>query len=133
MRYIYSFLLILLIAYGGWRLYRYWESVDSGSAKTEAASNVEIDPKTLDGLPPNLETSLAAASQQGPAAFRRWLDAYSRSVQDPRLAWIQLDYVVMAAGEYPGAAKQMFDEVKNRLDASSPVYPRMKQLEKTFQ
>jgi hypothetical protein len=54
-------------------------------------------------------------------------------VQDPRKAWIELDYCIAVAREDPAEAKRAFASVKNRTPQSSPVWPRIKQLEKTYE
>ncbi len=46
----------------------------------------------LPGLPPHLEASLAQAQQGGQEELGKWLRQWGRQVQDPRLAWIELDY-----------------------------------------
>ena len=52
---------------------------------------------------------------------------------DPRLAWIELDYVVEVAPSDPAAARKVFAQVKARLTPTSPVYSRMQQLEKPYE
>jgi len=44
-----------------------------------------------------------------------------------------LDYVLVAAPGDPAEARRVFAQVKARLTPRSPVYPRMKQLEKTYE
>jgi hypothetical protein len=65
--------------------------------------------------------------------LRNWLKAYDRQIKDPRKAWIELDYCVLVAREDPAEARRVFASVKDRMPASSPVWPRIKQLEKTYQ
>ena len=89
--------------------------------------------ESLQGLPYGLEQSLRAAQGQGAAGLRNWLKAYGQSVQDPRKAWIELDYCVLIAREDPAEAKRVFAGVKERTPATSPIFPRIKQLEKTYQ
>ena len=88
---------------------------------------------SLEGMPPNLEPALAAAQKHGAAGLRTFLSNYERSIRDPRLADIELDYVVLLSRQDPGEAKRVFDAVKARISTSSPVYARIKKLEKTFQ
>jgi len=92
-----------------------------------------VNPDQLTGLPPKLEPSLQAAQKQGARGLRTWLNNYRSYVQDPRLAWIELDYVVLVARGDPAEAKRVFAEVKSRTASSSPVYARVKQLEPTYQ
>ena len=88
---------------------------------------------TLEGLPAYLEPALAAAQKQGAAGLRTFLSNYGRSIRDPRLADIELDYVVLLSRQDPAEAKRVFEAVKARTVTSSPVYARIKKLEKTFQ
>ena len=62
-----------------------------------------------------------------------WLKAYGSKVQDPRKAWIQLDYVLLITRDNIGEAKRIFAEVKARTPKNSPVWPRIQQLEKTYE
>jgi len=88
---------------------------------------------TLEGMPANLEPALAAAQKQGAAGLRTFLGNYERSIRDPRLADIELDYVVLLSRQDPGEAKRVFEAIKARITTSSPVYARIKKLENTFQ
>ncbi len=100
--------------------------------------NAREEPKaapvsTLEGMPLNLEPALAAAQKQGAVGLRTFLGNYGRSIRDPRLADIELDYVVLLSRQDPVEAKRVFEAVKVRTLTSSPVYGRIKKLEKTFQ
>ena len=120
--------------YCGWVLFSYWEKVKSGEEaqqKQDAAAIVTED--RLPGLPYNLETSLQTARKRGAAGLRNWLKAYGPSVEDPRKAWIELDFCVAVAREDPAEARRVFAAVKERLGPSSPVWPRMKTIEKTYE
>ncbi len=88
---------------------------------------------TLEGMSPSLEPALAAAQKQGAAGLRSFLSNYGRSIRDPRLADIELDYVVLLSRQDPVEAKRVFEAVKARTLISSPVYARIKKLEMTFQ
>jgi hypothetical protein len=127
-------LIIVAVLYCGWVLFSYWEQVKDGEEakqKQDAAALVTED--RLPGLPNNLEASLQTARKRGAAGLRNWLKAYGQSVEDPRKAWIELDFCVAVAREDPAEARRVFAEVKERLGPSSPVWPRMKQLEKTYE
>jgi hypothetical protein len=129
-----SILIILLVLLGGWQLFKYWEKVrdDQETAQKEAAARAVV-PEHLPGLPEKLEPSLQAAKQQGAAALGNWLKTYGAAVQDPRKAWIELDYCVMIARENPAEAKRVFAAVKERMPPASPVWPRVHELEKSYQ
>jgi len=87
----------------------------------------------LPGLPANLEASLQVAQKQGVVGMRNWLNLYRRYVSDPRLAEIELDYVVLISSTNPQEARRLFTVVKQRTPTNSPVYARVKRLEKTYQ
>ena len=127
-----SILIIVLVIWAGRSAYNYWEQVRDEKAITEKQA-VAPSPQQLEGLPAQLETSLQAAEQAGAAGLRSWLDTYGRLVRDPRRAWVELDYCVMLARDNPAEAKRFFAAIKERTPASSPVYPRIKQLERTYE
>ena len=102
-------LVIVAVLYGGWEFFLYWEKVKNEAEtkqKQEAAAMVIGD--QLPGLPYQLEASLQNARKQGAAGLRNWLKNNSRSVEDPRKAWIELDYCVAVAREDPAEAKRVF-------------------------
>src|SRR6266850_1225398 len=117
--------IIIAALFGGWQLFLYWEKVnrEEENAHKQAASSV-IDPHQLPGLPQTYEPVLQAAEKQGATGLKNFLKAYGRGVQDPRKAWIELDYCVLIAREDPAEAKRIFADVKKRTPSSSPVFPR---------
>jgi hypothetical protein len=127
-------LIIILVLWGGWELFFYWEKVkneDETKQKQEAAAMVMGD--RLPGVPSQLESSLQAAQKQGAAALKNWLKTHDQSIEDPRKAWLELDYCVAIARENVAEARRVFAAVKERTPPSSPVWPRIKQLEKTYE
>ncbi len=127
-------LIIVGVLYCGWELFLYWEKVkneEETKQKQEAAAAVMGD--QLPGLPYQLEESLQAARKQGAAGLRNWLKLHGQSVEDPRKAWIELDFCVAVAREDPAEARRVFAAVKERIGPASPVWSRMKQLEKTYE
>jgi hypothetical protein len=138
MRQLLALLLIIGAIWGGKRFYHYWETV---KAKKQTEDRGGAPPPTpapaaaavLSGLPANLEASLQAAQKQGVAGLKNWLSLYRRYVSDPRLAAIELDYIVLVSSTNPQEARRLFAVVKQRTPTNSPVYPRVKQLEKTYQ
>ena len=126
--------IIALILMGGWELFQYWETIqnDKAVARKEAAAAVVV-PRQLPGLPPQWEASLQAAQTQGAAALRTWLKTYGPGVQDPRKAWIELDFCVMIARENPAEAKSIFADVQKRTPPTSPVWPRVHELAKSYE
>jgi len=127
-------LVIVAVLYGGWNLFLYWDKVKSEeeTAKKQAVATA-VDPRQLPGIPEHPEPTLDAAQKQGAVGLPNWLKAYDRVIKDPRKAWIELDYCVLVAREDPAEARRVFASVKDRTPASSPVWPRIKQLEKTYQ
>jgi len=126
--------LIVAALYGGWQFFLYWEKVKNDEEvkqKQDAAATVMGD--QLPGLAYQLEPSLQAARRQGATGLRNWLKTHSQSVEDPRKAWIELDFCVAVAREDPAEAKRVFAAVKGRIGPSSPVWPRMTQLEKAYE
>lgn len=126
--------IIAAVLYGGWELFFYWERVKNeqeNEKKQAAAAAVMGD--NLPGVPYQLQASLKAAESQGAAGLKNWLKTYGASIQDPRKAWIELDYCVLVVGQDPSEARRVFAEVRNRIDSSSPVWPRIQKLEKTYQ
>lgn len=130
-----SILIIVAALWGGWQLFLYWDKVkqeDESAAKKKAQTEI-VSGDQLGGMPQALESSYKAAQTQGPTAVKNWLKVNGRNVQDPRKAWIELDYCVAISREDPVEAKRVYAEVRNRTPQTSPVWPRIKQLEKTYQ
>ncbi|MCX6922048.1 MAG: hypothetical protein NT154_02335 [Verrucomicrobia bacterium] len=127
-------LLIIAAIYGGWELFLYWEKVknDEETKKQQDTAAMTSGDK-LPGVPYQLEASLLAARSRGAAALRTWLKTNDRSIEDPRKAWIELDFCIAVAREDPAEAKRVFAGVKERIGPSSPVWQRMKQLQNTYE
>ena len=126
--------LILVLLYGGWQFFLYWERVrDAKETEQKAAAAAVVTGPSLPGLPQPLEMSLEAAQRQGAVGLRNWLKTYGAAVQDPRKAWIELDYCVMIARDDPSEARRVFAAVKERTSPASPVWPRIKQLQPTYE
>ena len=125
---------VVLLFFGGFKLFLYFEQVknERETAQKQAVAATVIGDQ-LEGLPQSLVSSLQAAQNQGAAGLRNWLKSFGHAVQDPRKAWIELDYVVLLARENPAEARKLFAEVKQRTPPSSPVWPRIKQLQVTFE
>ena len=124
-------LIILVVIFVGYRTVTYWQNFEN--EKDLAPTSEPIRPERLPGMPDQFQRSLDAAYQNGATGLKQWLDAYGSQIQDPRLAWIQLDYCVLLVKTSPKEAQQLFGEVKDRTPTSSPVYARVKQLERSFE
>ena len=126
--------MIIAVLYGGWHLFLYYEKVkNEKEVEQKQAVATAIDPTQLPGMPQALETSLQAAQREGTVALRNWLKTYNRAVQAPRRAWIELDLCVMMSREDPAEARRLFATVKERTGPASPVWPRIKKLESTYE
>jgi hypothetical protein len=125
--------IIAAVLFGGWKLFFYWERVQNEQEEQKKKSvAVAVQPDQLPGLPPELDNPLRAAQTQGPEGLKNFLKAYGNRVVDPRKAWIELDYCQMVARENTAEAKRVFAEVKKRTPHTSPIWPRIEQLEKTY-
>ena len=126
--------IILLVLWGGWELFFYWERVknEEDTQKKQAAAAAGMGER-LPGMPYQLEPSLSAAQGKGAAGLQAWLKTYGRTIQDPRKAWIELDYCVAVSKDNPAEAKRVFAEVKARTPESSPVYSRIKKLQEAYE
>lgn len=125
--------IIIAVIYGGYALWEYWDKYNTGQdLKEEEARKKQVVPEQLPGITSQLEHTYEMAQKNGAAGIRNWLKAYHAQVQDPRLAWIELDYVIAISQEDPAEAKKVFADVKDRTETNSPVYPRVKELEKTY-
>ena len=136
MKVLISIVIVLLVGFGAYKVWEHWNEVKEQRALEEkTAAGADIQPDQLPGLPYQLRDRLHEAQQAGPAALKRFLDVYKKypDVKDPRLAWIELDYVVMISSTDPVQAKKIFWEVKERTPSDSPIYPRIKAMEKTYE
>jgi hypothetical protein len=127
-------LILIAVCYGGYHLFLYWDSVkhEEENRQKEAAS-LASQGESLPGMPAQLNESLRAAQQQSHAVMREWLKIYGPLLQDPRKAWIELDFCVAIARDDPSEARRVFKSVKDRTPPSSPVWPLVKQLEKSYE
>jgi hypothetical protein len=130
-------LIIIVVAVavglGGWQLYEYWLKVqdEKAAAEKEAAAKV-VNGYELPGVPYELQDSLNAAEQHGAVSLGSWLKLYDSKIQDPRKAWVELDYVVMITRYNPKEARRIFGEVKGRTQTNSPVWPRIQGMQNTY-
>lgn len=142
MRQLIGALMIVGILLGAKQLYQWyqaeqkvrpWGVSQSAEAEEEPVTAAPAAPAALAGLPPQLEAGYEAACRQGAGAVKIWLNANRRSIQDPRLAAIELDYVVMVAGKNFGEAREVFAAVKARTPTNSPLASRIKKMARNYQ
>jgi hypothetical protein len=125
---------IALALWGAYGLFNYWQSFQNQQeTERKAAATKVVVGAQLPGLPGELEQSLINAQQDGPKVFGNWLSQNARAIQDPRLAWIELDYCAMIYRDNPAEAKKIFAAVKNRTPVTSPVWPRISELQKSYE
>jgi hypothetical protein len=129
-------LIVIAVILAVWMLARSlvgrYQEAERSTQQSQTESVSAHPASKLSGLPESLEPALANAQQQGAAGMRTFLLTHSRSIRDPRLAEIELDYVVLLSRTDPVEAKRVFDSIKARTLTSSPVYERIRKLEPTF-
>ena len=127
--------IIVAAAMGGWEIYSYWLDVKEKEKQKHKAEVVEQQAVAtqLPGMVTQLEPILETAQRQGATGLRKFLTQYGKTIADPRLASIELDYVVLVANENPAEARKTFARIKQRIPRESPIYARVKQLEKAYQ
>ena len=128
-------LIVAVALWGGWELFLYWDKVqheDEIAEKRKAEAAIVV-PEQLAGVAPQLEQGLRAAQEKGATGLKTWLNTYGPMIQDPRKAWIELDYCVAVSANDPAEARRVFAQVKKRTAPTSRVWPRIKQLEKTYE
>ena len=125
---------IVIVLYAAWYLFDLWDKYDKDrDIKEKEAAAHHFTPEQLQGMPSGLETTYAMAQKSGAKGVRNWLRAYGVRVQDPRRAWIELDYVVLVAHDDPSEAKAVFADVKARNVTNEEVQNRIKELSKTYE
>lgn len=134
MKVVIAIVIVGLLGFVGFKVWEYWTQTEQDKPLYGVNTN-EVRPESLQGLPSQLESRLQEARSRGPDTYKEFIDTIKKSplVKDPRLAWIELDYVVMIAAKNPSEAKRIFAKVKERTPPDSPVMPRIKSLEKTFE
>ncbi len=133
MKVIIAIVIVVGVCMGVWEIYTYWEDVQQKKHEKVKAIEAQADAdRQLPGLAASLEGPLEAARRQGATGLRQFLIRYGHTIKDPRLASIELDFVVLVARENPAEAKTVFARVEQRINSASPVYKRVEQLEKTY-
>ncbi len=125
--------IIAVVVFIGYRLYQHWAKIQEERGGQKEAPVVSVSGDSLPGMPSHLDAGCRAAKDKSPAAFRAWFNAHEKELSDPRKAWIELDLCVAVRRDSPTVAKEIFARVQKRVPPSSPVWPRMKELEKAFQ
>ena len=133
MKFLIALVVIVGLFLGARQFYDYWGTFKPKHTSSAQQPPPEIPEDQLSGMPPSLQPALEVARQRGAAGLRDFLATYGNTINDPRRASIELDYVVLVALSNASEARRVFAKVKGRLQSDSPVYNRMKQLEKTYE
>jgi len=128
-----SVFIIAVVVFIGYRVYLHWAKTQEEHGGQKEAPIVNVSGDSLPGMPASLDASCRAAREKSSTAFRAWFTANEWQLADPRKAWIELDLCVAIRRDNPAEAKDIFARVKKRVPPSSPVWPRMKELEKAFE
>lgn len=135
MKALISIAVIAAVCFGGYKFWEYWSELRRRNEGPAAESSQSAAPQKVPGLSPRLEASLQKAQEGGAPMLKQWLDTYRRTdlLKDPRLADIELDYVLLLARDDPAEARRLFATIKKRVPPSSPVFPRLQALSPTFE
>lgn len=136
MKLVLTALILVGLILGAYQLWEYWghfKPNDSSSNQSSAAAAPIVSDSSLPGMPPRLEPYLEGARQRGAQGLHDFLLTYGKTIGDPRLGNIELDYAVLVAKDNPTEARKVFARVKARTSQTSPIYPRIQLLEKTYE
>jgi hypothetical protein len=100
------------------------------------SSRVDVNapaPGKLPGMPAHMEAGLDQARSEGASGLATWLSRNRFQVSDPRLAEIELDYVVLVGPTDRKEAKRALEHIGRRIKPDSPVYERYEQLQANYQ
>ena len=134
MKYVIIIVIAIGLVLGAYQLWEYWGKFKEKEPPPKSEDQgPTFDATKLPGMVPKLEPILQAAQQRGASGLKDFLTMYGKGIADPRKAYIELDYVVLVAQTNPGEARKVFESVKKRTPQSSPVYNRIRKLEKTYE
>ncbi|HAM71573.1 MAG TPA: hypothetical protein DCM86_08025 [Verrucomicrobiales bacterium] len=135
MKVLIQIILTLSLAFAAWKGFDVWKQYSD--QKEQAAvedSRAKISPTSLPGMDRELETVCDEAHKKGALGLRNFLAQYKGTafLKDPRLAWIEIDYMLLVAVNDPAEARRIYSDLRQRIKPGSPVYPRLKSLEESF-
>lgn len=132
-----TILLIVGAGWGIWAVRNYYlerQATDPNmNYSQEPAKTPGIIPQQLAGMHYTLEMPLEQATKGGATTLKKFIDQYRGAIKDPRLGWIELDYVSMVALKDPAQARLIFADVKKRTPTNSVIYPRIEKLAKVYE
>lgn len=133
MRQFLTVVLVIGALWLGFRFYNYARTTIKESDKPTRVNYNAPAPGKLPGMPASMEADLDQARSQGATGLATWLSRNRFQVSDPRLAEIELDYVVLVGPGDREEAKRALDSIGRRIKPDSPVYGRYEQLRKTYE
>ena len=129
---IFTILIILVVVWGVSNLVGFYNKTKDSTEGAPRSQVVAPAADPLPPLPPALESSLAQARAGGVDGLKEWLAANQSVLRDPRRAAIELDYAQLLVRSDPAGARRIYQAVKARTGADSPVYDRVQKLGKLF-
>ena len=135
MKLLITILVILGVVVGAYKLFDYWDQTSQDQEVNKRLEDgSDIVETELPGMPYTIEYKYGQMKAKGVSGLKEFLDAYGKApkFQDPRKAWVELDYVVMIAGSDPVQAKKIFADVKGRIRTNAPIYRRIRKMSATF-
>jgi hypothetical protein len=135
MKVLISILLIVAFILGAWKFFDFYERHSNEKAQQEEEqARRRVNPDTLPGLDYRLATAYAEAQKKGLIGLRDFLKQYKGGpfLKDPKLAWIEIDYLLLVSVSDPAEARRIYADVHDRTKPESPVYDRVKSLEPNF-
>ena len=132
MKNVFSILIILGVIWGVSKLIGFYDKTKIATEGPPRSQTVAPAPDPLPVLPPALETSLQQAQASGASGMRDWLEEHQAALRDPRKAAIELDYAQLLVRSDPAGARRIYQVVRARVPATSPVYDRVQKLAKLF-
>ncbi|MCP5519372.1 MAG: hypothetical protein H7A45_19180 [Verrucomicrobiales bacterium] len=132
-----QFLTVVLVVGAIWLGLRFYNFAKTEVREAEKKETVDAwnkpAPGKLPGMPASLESGLETAKQDGATGLADWLARNRAQVRDPRLAEIELDYVVLVGGSDRAEAKRALEAIGRRIRSDSPVHARYEQLKKAYE
>ena len=126
--------IIVAALFGLWELWAWYDRVEHD--KEDEASKAKVAlvvGDNLPGMPWQIDQNYQNAKAKGAEGLKTFLATYGARVEDPRKAWIELDYCVLIAREHPAEAKRIFADVKARTPTTSRIWKRIEELSKSYE
>ena len=124
-KFLLTVVIVVGLSLGAWQLYKYWgnyKSNDQTQAPTPAYAAPPEAGDSLPGMSQNLEPTYQASRQRGAAGLKDFLTMYGNGISDPRLASIQLDYVLLVAAGRPNGGQA---RVRARQESRAAGFARL--------